>query len=301
MFRHIFVPLDGSHLSEAALPAAVGLGIQLGAEVTLFHVIERNAPKSIHGEHHLTDEREAELYLQDIAERFFTPEGITVHCHVHTEEVTQVARSIVQHAMEFAPDLIIMCAHGEGGLHKLIVGNIAQQVIGMGKTPVLLVQPDRQEPECPLDFSRLLLAVDNNPEHGSCLDLMRELAQRLNSQLHLLTVVPTWETLPGRRGAIGRLLPGATRAALELDAEEALRELDQCAADLRAAKIVVESRVLRGDPAPRIVQLADQLKAGVIVLGTHGKTGMDAFWSGSVAPRVATLTRIPLLLIPARH
>jgi nucleotide-binding universal stress UspA family protein len=58
---------------------------------------------------------------------------------------------------------------------------------------------------------------------------------------------------------------------------------------------------LRGDPAPRIVQAAQQLKAGVIVLGTHGKVGMDAYWSGSVAPRVATLTRIPLLLIPVGH
>jgi nucleotide-binding universal stress UspA family protein len=301
VFRHLFVPLDGSHLAEAALPAAVRLGLQLDAEVTLFHVIERNAPKNIHGEHHITDEGEAEVYLQNIAGKFFSSEGITVHCHVHSEEVTQVARSIVQHALEFAPDLIILCAHGEGGWRELMVGSIAQQVIGMGKTPVLLVQPGREEPGAPVDFGRMLLAVDNNPEHGSCVDLMRDLALRLNSELHLLTVVPTWETLPGRRGAIGRLLPGATRAALDLDEEEARQELAKCAADLRASQIVVESRVLRGDPAPRIVQAAQQLKAGVIVLGTHGKVGMDAYWSGSVAPRVATLTRIPLLLIPVGH
>lgn len=300
MFRHIFVPLDGSHLAEAALPAAAGLSLQLSATVTLFHVIERNAPQKIHGDRHLTGEQEANAYLEEIAQQFFPPE-IKVTCHVHTEEVTRVAASIVQHALEFSPDLIIMCAHGEGGLHELMVGSIAQQVIGMGKTPVLLVQPDRHEPECPVDFSRILVAVDYTSEHGNCVEIMKELAQEIQTHLQLLTVVPTWETLSARRGATGRLLPGATRAALELDEEDARKELSQCVLALREAGLNVEGRVLRGDPAPVIVRTADHLSSGVIVLGTHGRAGIDAFWSGSVAPRVANLTRIPLLLIPVKH
>ncbi len=297
MFRRIFVPLDGSSLAEAALPPAAGLCAQLGAEVTLFHVIERNPPETIHGQRHLRTQQEAQEYLETIARQFFPAEA-AVTCHVHTEEVTRVASSIVQHALEFSPDLIIMCAHGEGGLRELVLGSIAQQVIGMGKTPVLLIQPDRDEPECPVDFSRILVGLDTDPEHGQCQAIMRDLALSLHSELQLLTVVPTWETLSARKGATGRLLPGATRAALELEEEEARRQLAACVTGLRAEQVHVEGRVLRGDPALVIIRTAERLKAGVIVLGTHGKTGMDAFWSGSVAPRVATLTRIPLLLIP---
>ena len=59
MFKHLLVSLDGSHLAEAALPAALFLARMFGAKVTLFHAIEHGAPQEIHGERHLTDSEEA--------------------------------------------------------------------------------------------------------------------------------------------------------------------------------------------------------------------------------------------------
>ena len=60
MFKHLLVPLDGSRLAEAALPAAILVAQKSGAKVTLLHVIERNAPKSVHGNVHLRTAEEAE-------------------------------------------------------------------------------------------------------------------------------------------------------------------------------------------------------------------------------------------------
>jgi nucleotide-binding universal stress UspA family protein len=59
MFKHLLVPLDGSRLAEAALPAAACLAEQLGASITLIHIIERDASGEIHGERHLTTPDEA--------------------------------------------------------------------------------------------------------------------------------------------------------------------------------------------------------------------------------------------------
>ncbi|TLN01703.1 universal stress protein, partial [bacterium] len=99
MFEHILVPLDGSGLAEAAIPTAVALSRQLGSEVTLLHIIEKNAPQEIHGQRHLTSEEDAQQYLEWIAEHQFA--GIAgLHTHVHTEEVSQVARSIAEHSEE---------------------------------------------------------------------------------------------------------------------------------------------------------------------------------------------------------
>ena len=56
--------------------------------------------------------------------------------------------------------------------------------------------------------------------------------------------------------------------------------------------------VYRGDPVATIVSAAEQKNIDLIVLATHGKTGMDAFWSGSVTPNVASNTFVPLLLVP---
>jgi nucleotide-binding universal stress UspA family protein len=59
--KYLIVPLDGSRLSEEVLPITTQLVQKLGAPLTLLHLIERNAPQQIHGEHHLSDPEEAEL------------------------------------------------------------------------------------------------------------------------------------------------------------------------------------------------------------------------------------------------
>ena len=73
MFKHILLPLDGSQLAEAALPVVVYLADKLKAQVTLLHIIEKNAPASVHGQRHLTNEAEACQYLQEVAEKAFPP------------------------------------------------------------------------------------------------------------------------------------------------------------------------------------------------------------------------------------
>jgi len=140
MFRHILIPLDGSVLAESALPVAEYLSRVLSARITLVHVIEKDAVASIHGERHLTLHEEAEGYLDQIRQRAF-PAGSPVALHVHESAVQDVAQGIVEHQDELAPDLIVMCSHGRGGLRDLLFGSIAQQVITAGRVPVLLVRP----------------------------------------------------------------------------------------------------------------------------------------------------------------
>jgi nucleotide-binding universal stress UspA family protein len=110
VFKHLLVPLDGSRLAEAALPAAY-LAQKLDATVTLLHIIEHDAPEEIHHEHHLTDPDSAYAYLAEIAERAFPP-GLRVERHIHDTAVDDVARSLVEHTGELVtPDLIVMCQH----------------------------------------------------------------------------------------------------------------------------------------------------------------------------------------------
>jgi nucleotide-binding universal stress UspA family protein len=140
MFKKILVPLDGSHLAEAALPAALSLSEKLNAQITLLHVIEQNAPEVVHNEPHLSRPEQADAYLENLAERSF-PAKIKAKWHVHNTEVKNVTDSIVEHTDEFKPDLVIMCAHGRSGIRDMLFGRIAQQVVAKGSTPVLLLQP----------------------------------------------------------------------------------------------------------------------------------------------------------------
>jgi len=300
MFKHILLPLDGSQLAEAALPVVADLAEKLKAQVTLLHVIERNAPASVHGQRHLTIEEDACQYLQEIADKHFAP-STEVYRHVHSEEVSRVAQSIVQHSAEFDPDLIVMCAHGQGGLRDFVVGSIAQQIIAAGTIPVLLLQPQTSEENSFLGFQRLLVALDGDTDHESGLKIAVDLAAELNAAIHLIQVVPTLSTLNPRHSATGTLLPATTSALLEIDEDNAVEYLEEKIKQIQKKNIPITAEVERGDPARQVVQSADANDSQLIILGTHGKIGLTAFWAGSVATKIVEQTHRAILLVPVRR
>ncbi len=297
MFNHLLVPLDGSRLAEAVLPAVSHIAQTCGSTVTLLHIIERDAPKEIHGERHLTNRDEALAYLDEGVARVSVP-GAQIEKHVHTEEVSNLTRSIVEHAAEeMGCDLIVMCAHGRSGLRNLMFGSIAQQVIAKGSIPVLIIQPAESGEALPFSPERLLVPLNGNPDHEQGLPMAVEMAKICGATLHLAMVVPTLGTLAGERASTARLLPGATSALLDITEQSARDYLEQHSARLKVSGLSVTYSVQRGDPAEGIAQAAEQTGASLIVMGTHGKTGTDAFWAGSIAPKVSARSRLPILLV----
>lgn len=296
MFARILVPLDGSRLAEAALPAASALRLAFGSSITLIHVLESDAPKDTHGERHLRDGQEAEAYLADTASRYF-PDGAGIQHHVHTGGISDVSESLTEHFLELGQDLIIMCVHGRGGILRMVTGNIAQRILGRHIVPVLLVRAGIGGPIAPT-FRRFLVALDGKPDHEQGLAIAEELAHKTGAHILLLTVVPTRGTLMGERGATGLLLPRATQELLSQTEASAARYLEEQASKLSLAGITVETAVRRGYPPGQIASLARAASADLIVLGTHGRAGTQAFWAGSTAHRLVGRTHTPLLLIP---
>jgi len=286
-------------MAEASLPAAVYLAKTLGTLVTLFHVIERGAKQEIHGERHLTGSGEAIAYLDEIAVRAF-PVGMPVERHVHTTEVDNVARSIVEHVGELGPDLIVMCTHGRGGIRGFMFGRIAQQVVGLDRTPVLLVPPAATGAPPAFSCNRMLVTLDGTPDHEEGLTVASSLAKICGAELCLVMAVHRFNTLSGEQAATAKILPSATHALLDLAEQDAKEYLNRHIASLQAEGVMATAVVRRGDPAMVIIDTAEQRKADLIVLATHGKTGMDAFWSGSATPNVASRSIIPLLLVPVQ-
>jgi len=294
MFQEILVPLDGSRLSEASLGAAKALGDRFGSSITLLHVIEKDAPEEIHHDHHLTTALEAEAYLKGVAERSFSP-TTKVETHVHEQPASDVARSIVDHArLEMHADLIVTCTHGNGGVRDLLFGSIAQRIVAQGALPVMLIRPDFP------DFHLRLVLVPLDPDsmHDESLEPAASIAAAFQSSLELLSVIPTIATMSGEEAATSSLMPTTTRLVLDLREKDAVDHLRQHTEVLEERGLVVTSSVARGDPAVQIARIAERGGADLIVLSTHRRAGLDAFWSKSVAPRVAQATKKPLLLVP---
>jgi nucleotide-binding universal stress UspA family protein len=296
MFKHILIPLDGSHLAEAALPAATSLAQTLSAPVTLLHIIEKDAPEEIHRDRHLTNPAEAESYLKEVAQRAF-PSSVKVDTHVHTSAATDVAESIILHAAdEFQPNLIILTSHGKSGARDLIFGNIAQQVAASGGTPVLLIKPAKATAQ--FQLRHILVPLDNESIHDKALPTAIELAKACGAQLDLLCVIPTRGTDSGAHAAAGTMLPATATAYLDIAEEIAQEHFQAHLEEFQRVNITATAEIARGDPAPVIAKTAEKIAADLILFGTHGRAGLDAFWNRSVTAAVARRTQIPLLLIP---
>jgi nucleotide-binding universal stress UspA family protein len=296
MFTHLLVPLDGSELAESVLPAAVHLARAAGARLTLLHVLEHNAPGAVHGQRHITTKQEGLRYLAATAHAL--PPGLLVEEHVHPNAEHDIARSIVAHAEELHVDLILLCTHGRAGLRRWLFGSIAQQVLALGATPVLVIYPREMGGERSFRCREIMTPLDGDPAHEAGLGVALALAHTCGATLHLLAVVPTRTTVRGEGSPSATLLPVTTTALLELSQQAAGDYLQRQAAKAAAQGIAVTHSVRRGEPAAAIAEVADEVHADLIVMATHGKTHTDAFWSGSVTPRISSKTKRPLLLVP---
>ena len=295
VFAHLLIPLDGSRLAESVLPAAAAVARRFGSAVTLLHVIERAAPAEVHGERHLATVPEAEAYLTGVAGRAFA--GLAVTVHVHGPHAAGVADSIAWHADELRVGLIALCTHGKGGARELLFGSVAQQVLARGSVPLLLLRPEgiRDTFAC----ETILVPLDGSAPSETGLPPAEALARAFGGRLYLLTVVPTVGTVPSDRAPAALLLPGTTAVSLDIEEDAARSYLARLVERLHGAGVMVSAQVERGDPAQEVLAVADRAGADLVIMATHGRSGLSAMWAGSVASRIAARSRRPMLLVRA--
>jgi nucleotide-binding universal stress UspA family protein len=238
--------------------------------------------------------------LEQIQQRVVSVE-ISVALHVHESAVENLTEGIVEHQDELAPDLIVMCSHGWGGVRDLLFGSIAQQVIASGRVPVLLVRPLTANGRAHFECRSILSPTDGRPDHEEGLFVAARLAEVTHSQLNLVAVAPTPETLTGRQAAAGRFMPGTTRTLLDMVEGQLRAYLGGMVERFQNEGVSSGALVCRGDPAELIVRHAETTRADLIVFGTHGKAGTKAFWANSVGAQVLAKTSRPALLVPIKR
>jgi nucleotide-binding universal stress UspA family protein len=191
-----------------------------------------------------------------------------------------------------------------GGIRHGLFGTVAQRVIALGTTPVLLV-PTPPRGDVPFSCRRLLVPLDGDANHERGLVTMTHLipdagARDAGASALLLMVIPTRSDLKQTQRIASRTLPRTTAEMLDASNEPAQVYLDGKAACLKNAGWKVTARVVRGEPVRAIAAASREFEADLIVLGTHGTRQLDAFWSESITPQLAHQARLPLLLVPVR-
>ena len=147
MFSHIMVPLDGSHLAEAALPAAIELASKFNSKICLVwviqppHLIMTAANGSVYAqlltEMRHQSEQDAHNYLR-AHQGSLRQQGFAVNAQVTEGE--NIADALLQVASSQEIDTIVMSTHGRGGLSRWVFGSVADKVLRYAEVPVLLIR-----------------------------------------------------------------------------------------------------------------------------------------------------------------
>jgi nucleotide-binding universal stress UspA family protein len=139
-------------------------------------------------------------------------------------------------------------------------------------------------------YRRILVAVDGSPDAAAALRHAEQLARDQHAKLVVLTVVPA--TTPQNVIPAGALPP-------PIDNEQVFARILREAADALAADVGVETRLTRGRPARRIVEVAEETGCDLIVMGFHGHGRLHHALVGSVSDSVMRAGRLPVLLMRA--
>jgi nucleotide-binding universal stress UspA family protein len=296
MFERILVPLDGSELSEVALPYAEELSGRLGSEVTLIFVSE------------LVDDsyqRMRQLYLQNIveatkkgAEAYLPKSGRKQTIRVNSVAVDgNPAEQIVECANKEDTGLIIMSTHGQSGITRGALGSIANKVVRATTRPVALIRAKGYHPDTRRKgiLTKLLLTLDGSEVSEASIPYAVELASRLGAEVVLLRVMGmSYGTFSSEGEAFV-----AYYSEQQMEADKALAKdyLENMAGRLKQKVVTVETQVKFGDAAEEIISFASEIHADLVVMSTHGRSGVGRWVFGSVTEKVLYEGYAPLMLV----
>lgn len=292
MFDKILVSLDGSELSEQALPCAEEVVSRLGSKIILLQVAESTDS----GMHHVQ-----ELYINQIAQRVTEtvkktrPEGVEIEPVII---LGSPADEIIKYADKNDIGLVVMGTHGRSGISRWALGSVANKVVRGSKSPVMLV---RSKGACPTAQKRLLTRVlvplDGSEIGEAALPYATEIASKLGMEMVLFECVPLAYHLYSS-GEIVSQIP-YTQQEMEPLLAGAKTYLERVAEQAKAKNIKYRIEVRSGAPAEAIVKASDELAVDLVAMSTHGRSGLSRWVFGSVAEHVLEGGSTPLLLIRA--
>lgn len=275
-FHNVLVAADFSEGSRAAFATACPLARARGARVTVVHVREPGPMPPGGPEALLGRLRAAYVPGSPVEAEYLVREG-------------EPAAGVLAAAGELGSDLVVMGTHGRTGLDRLLTGSVAETVLRHAHCPVLALRSGEGAGTGVGPVRTILHPTDFSDGPGLALRTARDLARDHGARLVLLHVVPTID-VPHLDGPATAEDPQECREALAA----VCRVLDD--ADL---KYPVSARLALGDPTDEIVRAAVEIGADLVVMGTHGRTGLSRLLMGSVAEQVLRRARCPVLLTRA--
>jgi nucleotide-binding universal stress UspA family protein len=255
----LLLATDRSEFSAGAERVAIALAQQCGAKLVATTMVISNAElEAVAPQRMLQEESDARGYLDELAAR---AGAAAVPCETLICRGQEPHREILAAAASLSPGMIVMGRRGRRGLARLMVGDATARVVGSAPCPVLVVPRAAR-----MWSSRIVLATDGSRFSDMATALAAEIAVRCAVPVTVVSVV--------------------RESFNEARAKQADEAVARAHAELASAGAIADAEVARGQSDERIVAIAGERGADLIILGSHGRTGWQRVLLGSVTERV---------------
>lgn len=296
-YKKVIVPLDGSALAESVLAHLPTLITPASTELILVNVIEAWRYSLSAGDFAATNlvdfvQAGAEAYLASQCERL-QKLGYRVTTHILDIDAAQ---GILDTAKASQADLIAMTTHGRSGFVRWALGSVAERVLHDATVPVFLARATTTLPEGKIQ--QILVPLDGSGLAEAALPVAKALAQRTGAAIRLVQAIQPVaiddQQILLTSGVIAQNMFEEWHAS-------AAQYLHSMELELHASGIPASYQVIFGDPDKVICNAVDEERIDLIVMCTHGRSGLSRWVYGSVTNKVLHSANCPLLLIRSQQ
>lgn len=291
--RHILAATDLSHHAEVALRRAAGLAREHGAELEILHALAATpvlvpAWGDPGAAPWLREEVLAEGVqerLVELAARIAGDDGLIVRTrvlHGHPQD------AIADQAEDWDADLVVIGAHGEGGLLDRVLGSTARRLLRRCRRPVLVVRRASDA-----GYARVMVGTDFSPNAAQAARALARLAPGAD-----LLLVHAHEPELEKRLAYARVDKVLGQRYLEASMRHAGEALQQAASGLAAEGLSARTVLREGHPSRVLAQLIGEQDIELVAAGAHGKSLLEAGLLGSTSEHLLANAGCDVLVVP---
>jgi nucleotide-binding universal stress UspA family protein len=289
--KQVLCPVDFSDTSQHALSHAAAIARWYEATLTLLFVFPNlpvmDLPPLV------LEDADRERLLVSLRRM-----GDRVPTHVPLShrvlEAPYVHEEIVAQAAAIPADLLVLGTHGRSGFQRLFLGSVTEKVIRKATCPTLVVPPRAPDAatDAPVEFRRILCAVDFSESSLDALARAINMAEEADAQLTLLHVVEVPRAVGQEPAAFHADLARLREAAVA----DARRRLHDLIPDQARTYCTVETAVVEGRAHREIVRLATDRRCDLVVMGVQGRGELDRLLFGSTTHQVIRSAACPVLI-----
>jgi nucleotide-binding universal stress UspA family protein len=306
-YHKILVPLDGSEMAEKVLVYAKELAARLDLDVTLLYVCSKEEYQVLPMHRAYVDRVADLLKTQTEAVRLSIGDQQQSKAGQIMSRVTvgYPAEQILRYVDENEVDLILMATHGRSGIMRWVLGSVADKVLRASTVPVFLIRAGIPDDVAYDKWPKttMLVPLDGSKLAESVLPHVEVLAKQrgLDSVEVSLLRVAEPPAIPADYPAD---MPLSWEEHLEQETAKRKTEGEHYLAgvekQLKDAGLNVRAEVLVGNPVEEIIGHCSKNRSSIVVMATHGRSGLSRWAYGSVAEKTLLGTSCPILIVRPR-